>query len=136
MRSFYLPLLLVLFLFTGCGEDSGTDDMEEQTVVTEDSIPTIEGDFIFLADAAVLKGKDFIYGVEIDSISRKLADSVANLKKDQFEMIPVKVKAKVVPNPGQNGWDELVQIQEVLEITPRTPDTLAAPKIKKDIEKP
>ncbi|MCC8359331.1 hypothetical protein [Salinimicrobium sediminilitoris] len=136
MKKIYFSLLAVLFMFTGCGEDSTPEDAEQEVVVVKDSIPTITGDFIFLADAAVIKGKDFIYGVEMDSISRKLADSVAFFKRDEFDMVPVTVKAKILQNPGQQGWEELVQIKEILEISARIPDTATAPKVKKDIDKP
>ncbi len=136
MKKFYFALLAVLFMFTGCGEDSTPNEIETEQVVAKDSIPTIKGEFIFLANAAVLKGKNFIYGVQIDSISRKLADSVALLKRDEFDMIPVTVKAKVVPNPGRTGWEELVQIREILEISTNTPDTTTVPKVTKDLDKP
>ncbi|WP_051286231.1 hypothetical protein [Salinimicrobium terrae] len=136
MRLVYLALLAVVLTFAGCGEESAHEEIEQQTEVIKDSIPTINGDFIFLSDAGVLKGKDFIYGVQMDSISRKLADSVAPFKRDEFDMIPVKVKAKIVQNPGQNGWEELVQIKEILEISAKVPDTASTPRLKKDIDKP
>lgn len=136
MKKFYFALLALLFMVLGCGEDPAPEELEPAAVVAKDSIPTIKGEFIFLADAAVLKGKDFIYGVQIDSISKKLADSVAQFKRDEFDMIPVTVKAKIVQNPGQRGWEELVQIREILEIISPEPDTATARKINKDIKKP
>jgi hypothetical protein len=136
MKKFYFTFLAALFMLIGCGEDSAPEDVEQEALVVKDSIPTIKGDFIFLADAAVIKGKDFIYGVEMDSISRQLADSVAHFKRDEFDMVPVTVKAKILQNPGQQGWEELVQIKEILEISARVPDTASAPKVKKDIDKP
>ncbi|WP_324719750.1 hypothetical protein [Salinimicrobium sp. HB62] len=136
MKILTFALLVISLLLSGCGEDQATEEFEPEAVVATDSIPTIKGEFIFLADAAVLKGKDFIYGVQIDSISRRLADTVEPLKRDEFDMVEVTVKAKVVQNPGQNGWDELVQIREILEIPKRKGDSLSAPKVTKDINKP
>lgn len=136
MKRIYFALLALLFMFTGCGEDSASEEIEPEVVVAKDSIPTIEGEFIFLADAAVLKGRDFIYGVQIDSTSKKLADSVALFKQDEFDMVPVKVKAKVLQNMGREGWDELVQIKEILEVSANVPDTTSAPRVKKVIDKP
>lgn len=136
MKKFYFALLAVLFMITACGDDQAPAELEPEAVVAKDSIPTIKGEFIFLADAAVLKGKDFIYGVQIDSISRRLADTVEPLKRDEFDMIEVTVKAKVVQNPGQTGWEELVQIREILEIPKTQGDTSSAPKVIKDINKP
>ena len=136
MKRIYFALLANLFMFAGCGQDPAPGEIEPEVVVVKDSIPTITGEFILLADGAVLKGKDFIYGVEIDSISQKLADSVAPLKKDEFDMIPVTVKAKVVQNPGPSGWEESVQIREILEISVNAQDALAPPEVTKDIDKP
>lgn len=31
-------------------------------------------------------------------------------------MVPVTVKAKIVPNPEQEGWKEVIEIQQILEI--------------------
>lgn len=135
MKNTFLAILAGLML-TGCGEDNTPQEMEPEVAVAKDSIPTIKGEFILLKDGAVIKGKDFIYGVLIDSISRSLADSVAPFKRDEFDMIEVTVKAKIVQNPGQTGWEELAQIKEILEIPKRKGDSITTPKVTKDIEKP
>lgn len=123
MEKRLFAVLVVLLSFSSCGDDT-REEIEPETVAqVQDSLTTIEGEFIYLADAAVLKGKDFIYGVELDSVSMKLADSVAPLKKDNFDMVPVKVRAKIVENPGE-GWEEIAQIREILEITQPKADTL------------
>ena len=102
MKKRLFAALIILFSFSACGDDAQEDKIEpEVTVQVKDSLTTIKGDFIYLADAAVLKGKDFIYGVELDSISMKLADSVAPFKKDNFDMVPVTVRAKIINNPGR-----------------------------------
>jgi len=31
-------------------------------------------------------------------------------------MVSVKVKGKIVPNPRQEGWDENIEIREIIEI--------------------
>lgn len=136
MKKFYFALLAVLFMLTGCGEDQASEELQPETVVAKDSIPTIKGEFIFLANAAVLKGKDFIYGVQIDSISRRLADTVEPLKRDEFDMIEVTVTGKIVQNPGQTGWEEILQIREIVEIPTKEGDSVNAPKVTNDIKKP
>jgi hypothetical protein len=136
MKKFYFALLAVLFMLTGCGEDQASEELQPETVVAKDSIPTIKGEFIFLANAAVLKGKDFIYGVQIDSISRRLADTVEPLKRDEFDMIEVTVTGKIVQNPGQTGWEEILQIREIVEIPTKEGDSLSAPKVTNDLKKP
>lgn len=135
MKKSFFALITGLVLLTGCEDNSSTEEVNVTPVVAKDSLSTIEGEFIYLADAAVLKGSDFIYGVELDSISLKLADSIEPLKRDEFDMISVKVRGKILRNPGREGWEELVQIREILEINPAT-STEAAPQVKKDIDKP
>lgn len=118
MKYKFFLLLLITIGFTACGDEAKDEVVEEQVAEVEnDSIRRIEGEFIYLADAAVIKGKDFIYGVELDSLSLDLAQRVAPLKQDEFDMIPVVVIAKVIPNPGREGWDEILQIQEVVDIS-------------------
>ncbi|NJW52913.1 hypothetical protein [Salinimicrobium oceani] len=128
--------ILVALIFISCGEENNpNEEVVNAPVAEKDSIPTITGEFIFLSDAAVLKGKNFIYGVQIDSISKRLADSVAPLKRDEFHMIPVTVKGKIINNSGREGWEELVVIKEILEISPDAMDT-TAPRVTQDLERP
>lgn len=130
MKNKLLILLLGLFIFSSCGGDSREDEVNEAIpAVAKDSLSVIEAEFIHLADAAVLKGRSFIYGVELDSIGKELANRVEPLKRDEFEMIPVKVRAKIIKNPGQNGWDELVQIREILEIPEKKADSTSMPSV-------
>lgn len=135
MKKQFFAILTGLVLFTGCGDDSSPEEMDMTPVVAKDSISTIEGEFIYLADAAVLKGRNFIYGVELDSVSLKLADSIESLKRDEFHMVPVKVRGKIIQNSGREGWEELVQIKEILEISPDSPAEVA-PQVTRDIDKP
>lgn len=137
MKKSILVLLIIGFAFSSCGDDS-RDEINDPltTEVVEDSIKTIEGEFILLADDAVIKGSNFIYGVELDSLSRELAEQVEPLKADEFDMIPVVVKGKIIPNPGRDGWDEVVQIREILELPEQTSQDSEAPKVKRKIEKP
>lgn len=124
MEKKLFAVLVVLFSLSACGDDSRDDTIKSEKVETvTDSLTTITGDFIYLADAAVLKGKDFIYGVELDSVSMKLVDSIAPLKRDNFDMIPVTVRAKIVKNLGE-GWEEIAQIREILEIPQPKTDTV------------
>jgi hypothetical protein len=128
MKKELLVIILSLFAFSACGDDSREEKIEEVIpAVAQDSLTVIEAEFIHLADAAVLKGRSFIYGVELDSIAMKLAKEIEPLKNDEFEMISVKVRAKIIKNPGQNGWDELVQIREILEIPEKQSDSVKSP---------
>lgn len=111
-----LFILLFGFIFSACGNDAPELTQAAEQAVVEDSIPTLQGEFIFLSGAAVLKGEDFIYGVNIDSTALDLAETVKKFKNDDFDMVPVVVKAKVMQNPKREGWDEIIEIKEIVEI--------------------
>lgn len=125
MKRTLLTLLIGLFLLSAC-QDKKKEQKVEAPVeeVVKDSLTTIEAEFIYLADAAVLKGRSFIYGVEMDSVSMELVERVAPLKRDEFDMVPVVVRAKIIENPGREGWDEIAQIREILEIPERKADSV------------
>lgn len=87
----------------------------------DDFSETIAGEFIFLADAAVLKGDSFIYGVKIDENMHELAQQVEAKKRDQYDMVPVKINGVINPKPaGTEGWDYIVTVKGVLEINEPT----------------
>ena len=116
MKKLFGILLMSLILFS-CQDEERKDLMDAPTQEkVPDSIQVLEGDFVYTADAAVIRGEDFVYGVTQDSMSQMLSDKIAPLKADDFEMIPVKVKAKIVPNPQQEGWEEVIEILEIVEI--------------------
>ena len=134
-KKTFFAILTGLLLLTACDDNTAPEEVTVAPVTAKDSLTIIEGEFIYLADAAVLKGRNFIYGVELDSISLKLADSIAPLKRDEFHMIPVKIKGKIFRNPGGKGWEEVVQIREILEVT-ADPANEATPQVNKDLDKP
>lgn len=116
MKKFIL-LLCIAVLFS-CQDEQRKEiasQPEEEEVI--DSIPTLTGQFIYVADAAVLRGEDFVYGVTIDSMSQALADRVRPFKKEDFDMVQVTIKGKISPNLQQEGWDEIVEIKEIIEIS-------------------
>ena len=83
--------------------------------ISEDKI--FKGDFIYLADAAVLKGDKFIYGVTLDEMATELSNKVKSVKESDFDMVPVAVKGIVSKKPeGQEGWDEILTITEIVMV--------------------
>jgi len=124
MKKFLLILALAISAFS-C-QDEGRQDLMNQpeTEKIPDSIQTLTGEFIYAGDAAILRGNDFVYGVTIDSMSKVLAEQVQPFKKEDFDMVSVKVKGKIVPNPRQEGWKENIEIREILKIL----DTEKAPE--------
>jgi len=116
MKKLFGILFTALILFS-CNDEDRKDMMSQPEVKQEqDSIQVLTGDFVFGKNAAVIRGEDFVYGVTIDSMSQVLAEKVAPLKSDDFEMIPVTIKAKILQNPEQEGWQEVVEVREIMEI--------------------
>ncbi|MGA8854439.1 MAG: hypothetical protein WB492_09710 [Christiangramia sp.] len=122
-----IGLLVIALTFLACQDEDRKELMSQPEVEkVPDSIQVLEGDFVYVADAAVLRGDGFVYGVMLDSMSQALADRVTPLKADDFEMIPVTVKAKILPNPEQEGWEEVIEIREIIEVpeVEKTSDTI------------
>lgn len=106
---------IVLLFIASISLLSCKQSVEKQTNTKE--YPTIEGEFIYLEDAAVLKGDNFIYGVKLDDKMQELAIIVKPLQRDEFDMVPVIIKGEINSKPqGTEGWDEIVTIKEVLEV--------------------
>lgn len=117
MKKLFGILLLAALILTSCNDEDRKDlTPEPETNKEQDSIQVLTGDFVFGKDAAVIRGEDFVYGVTIDSMSQMLAEKVAPLKSDDFDMIPVTVKAKILQNPEQEGWQEVIEVREIIEI--------------------
>jgi hypothetical protein len=117
MRRFF-EIMIVAILFVSCQDDEQKElNPEPVTAKVQDSLEVLQGDYVYVADAAVLRGENFVYGVKQDSIAMLLSEKVSNLKSDDFEMIPVRVRAKITPNPTLKGWDEIIEIREILEIS-------------------
>lgn len=86
-----------------------------------DFIQTLKGEFIYLEDAAVFKGDNFIYGVALDDKMKELAGLVEIKKRDEYDMVPVLINGVINPKPaGAEGWDKIVTIKEIIEINEPT----------------
>ena len=83
----------------------------------EQNISTIQGEFIFFEDAAVLQQDNEVFAVKIDEQSKALAKQVEVHKTDEFDMVPVEVKAVVKENPDKDGWEKILEIKEVLSVS-------------------
>lgn len=112
-----LLLCLLSILAFSC-QDEGRQDLMNpmETDKEPDSIQTLTGEFIYVSDAAVFRGDSFVYGVTIDSMAQVLADKVQPYKKEDFDMVSVKIKGKIVPNVSNEGWDENIQIREIIDV--------------------
>lgn len=120
MKNIFLLLALAIATVSCKNtEDKKTEiNSSEETAV---NTRTFEGEFLYLADAAVLKGDNFIYGVTIDDTMHQLADQVKSVKQDDFDMVPVIVKGSLSKKAeGAEGWDEIITITEIVNVS-KTP---------------
>lgn len=98
---------------------------------TKKDTVTVEGEFIYLGDAAVLKGDTFIYGVKIDKKTEDLAQTVKPLQRDEFDMVPVIIEGIInKKEEGAEGWEEILTIVKVLEV--KAPKGKAPIRIESD----
>ncbi|WP_339684996.1 component of SufBCD complex [uncultured Nonlabens sp.] len=128
MKRLFILSFLVLSVVS-CKNDK--DSTEETPVVKEMTTEVLpegqqvyRGEFIFIEDAAVLTTRNKIYAVAIDDKMKELDQVAKALKKTKFDMVNVVIHATVKPNPIKaeigEGWDEMVTITKIIEVTPAT----------------
>jgi len=109
MRKTFLILISILTIVS-CAKES-------KKTIDEGSLRTLEGEFIFLTDAAVLKSRTALYGVKLDDKMYELANMIKPLQRDTFDMVPIKIKATVAAKEaGKEGWDSIVTIKEIIQV--------------------
>ncbi len=128
MKKITLLLVLSIVLFSCKNSEEKSDvkntdiDVSEKINATKDIL--YQGDFIYVADAAVLKGGNFIYGVALNDMASELAKQVKPIQESEFDMVEVIVKGTVAPKPeGQEGWDEIITITEIVSVS-QTPSKI------------
>ncbi len=116
MKKLFGIFFTLLFLFS-C-EDEDRKELLSQPVAEKqpDSVQVLSGGFAYGTDSGIIRGEDFVYGVIKDSMANVLAEKVYPLRSDDFDMVPVKVRAEIMPNPMQNGLKEVIKIREILEV--------------------
>lgn len=129
----FLVLCFISIVTIACkNQEKPTDvvQVNTPTSIVEDK-NTFKGEFIYLEDAAVLTTKNEIYAVRIDEMMEELNNLAVPLKKTEFDMVNVAVKGYLIPNPLKQetgeGWDEMLVIKEILEVTPATSAAVVAP---------
>lgn len=114
-----ITLLFLMFIFvSACVSDKKENN--NKTLLTESSMASdafkqLKGEFIYVEGAAVLKGRDFIYGVVLDDIANELIEQTNEKKLDEYDMVPVLIKGKIIENQ-EEGWEKLVEVKEILRV--------------------
>lgn len=124
MNKIFLLFALVIGVISCKNTEKDKTDRIDASLVNDKSAVQINtkdrhrGEFLFMQDAAVLKGENFIYGVTINEMSKELAQRVESIKVDEFTMVPVFVRGTVKDKPiGADGWDEILTITEIINVS-------------------
>jgi hypothetical protein len=129
-----VALLIIFTVIVSCKEDKKTDvdtTQDNQTIVAEDGktlkqndgLIAIQGDFIYYADAAVLKTPTRMYGVVIDDKMQELQKQVKAFKKEDTDMVPVTIRGRMFKkDSSEEGWEDLIEIKEILKVSAPNPD--------------
>jgi len=121
--------IIILFVLAvsilNCKNETKTEEVhvEETTIVSNNQnnnrVKTIKGEFLFIDGAGVIMGKNFIYGVFIDEMTKKLIKQVSSKQTDKYDMVPVVIKGEINSKPeGSDIWDEIVTIKEIIKVLP------------------
>ncbi len=118
MKKLFLLIVLSIGIISCKNTEEKQAESVDTSVVADELLDSHRGDFLFMDDAAVLKGDNFIYGVTINEMSKELAKQVESIKEDEFTMVPVFVKGFIKTKPiGADGWDEILTITEILNVS-------------------
>jgi len=119
MRKYFI-LLLVTLTVVAC-KNQGTEEAIDESLLQE-----ISADYYFDGEAGVLLGKNFIYGVKINSKAEELGKQIEEIKVEPTDMVPVVVKGVINDNENTEevGWEQIVTIAEIVSVgtKPSSPD--------------
>ena len=116
--------LFVITAFLSCKDDSkkenelSRNEVSETTDDSKDGLTTLEGNFVYYADAAVLQTKSELYGVIINEKMHELDNQAQSLKDEPTDQVAVTIKAKISKKPAdEEGWENRVEIVEILKVS-------------------
>ena len=114
-----LVILAISTAFLSCKSDKNETksqvDIQAQEYDRKDLILT--GNFIYYDGVAVLQTKDEIYGVIVDSMLEDLNKQAENFKKEDTDMVPVTVRAKLSNKKDNTEWENKIEILEIIKVS-------------------
>jgi len=91
--------------------------VEDKTANQKDGLITLEGDFVYYADAAVLQSGNEVYGVVINEKMHELDNMSKTYKKDPTDYVKAIVRAKIIPkDENEEGWPYKLDIKEIIKV--------------------
>lgn len=116
--AFYI---IITMLIVSCKENPKETigaDSPEKTAKQNDGLTLLKGDFLYIADAAVLQTHREVYGVIIDEKMEELNEQAKLLKDTEFDWVKVEIRGEITQKPEkEEGWDHRVAIKEILNVT-------------------
>ncbi len=110
-------------------QNSNTDEKgivkesKEKTAKQKDGLTLLKGEFLYMADAAVLQTRRDVYAVVIDAKMHELNDKAKAYKNEDTDMVPVVIRGKIFPKPeNEEGWNFRVEIKEIISVTKPSKD--------------
>jgi len=87
-----------------------------------DGLITIQGQFVYYGDAAILQTSTKLIGVVTDKKMHDLEAQVQQYKKEPTDMVPVTVRGRLFKKPAdEEGWEDRIEIKEVLKVSAPKP---------------
>lgn len=120
-----LPVIVCLSILFGCKTDKKELDSEKtiEPKIEASNDLTLNGNFIYFDNAAVLQTKTEIYGVITDSMMMVLNEQAKSFKKQPTDMVPVSVRAKLSNKKDKTEWKKKIEILEIIKVSePKSED--------------
>ena len=129
-----LILILIIATVLGCKNDP---KKEEETIVDDleavESVKEVSGTFMYYEDAAVFHTKSELFGVVDNEMLLDLILMSEPLKSDASDEVNVTLKVKTSKKPeGEEGWDNRIEIFEIVKVSKANPDNNNIIKIGKE----
>lgn len=116
--------LFVITAFLSCKSDSKNenqltnDEVLEINKDSKDGITTLQGNFVYYADGAVLQTKSELYGVIINEKMHELDNQAQPFKDEPTDLVGVTIKVKISKKTAdEEGWENRVEIIEILNVS-------------------
>lgn len=114
-----LIIISCFLVFLSCKSDKKEKavhkDLQKKETLTQ--AMTLNGNFIYYDNAAVLQTRSEIYGVIVDSMLHVLDKQSKPYKKEDTDMVPVTVRAKLSNKKDKTEWAKKIEILEVVKIS-------------------
>ncbi len=129
-------LLCIVTTFVSCknNEKKETEIVNEESEVSNDE-SIVTGSFMYFADAAVFQTKSELFGVIVNEKLQDLIIQSETLKDEPSDEVAVTLKVKKSKKPeNEEGWDNRIEILEIIKVSKANPDENKFIKLGKENE--